>query len=190
MSGVVGVDLSLRNTGMCFIPYPWRGTYEEVCYDEVSSKKKVSRNDGAAAQAEDDLRRRLLIAEDVCRFIECLPDRPTCSFVEEYAFSFSRKGRAGPGSSSVTKLAELGGVVKDRMWRQHNQLCVPVPSSRARKIVVGPLKIGSKKEQVAIKLATQGFVFPSMDIMDAFVVAYAGYCLTYSVGSMFQQGGE
>ncbi len=89
-------------------------------------------------------------------------------FVEDYAYSAqATAGRA---------LAELGGVVKFRMWRELNRIVHPVNMASARKTLLGrvPAKRTSGiavKDFVNSKLAQMGARFGTLDEGDAFVIA-------------------
>lgn len=94
---VVGLDLSLRATAMCCIPLDWDLDVSRVVMGRAGYE--IENADDEIEQAE----RRRQIAHDVDLF--CLNARAKRVGIEAYAF---RKQ-----TSSVTKLAELGGVVRD-----------------------------------------------------------------------------
>lgn len=102
--------------------------------------------------------------------------------IEDYAYAYAGN------SDSVTKLAEIGGVVKSQVLLRHGDVPGSVSSSRARKFLTGGLRGKRKtdaaegikplkpKEQVKRFLQNRGFVFPTLDAMDAFVVGYYHFC--------------
>lgn len=182
MEGVVGLDLSLSNSGMCFIPPDWNGRLDELVYQAFGTKKGEGTRGNEAALAVDESRRRLAIANKVVGFVRQTGARHVA--VEGYAFSFASKNK-NQGSASITRLAELGGSVKDQIALGCRLPCIPIPSSSARKSVIGKLKRGKVKEQVEEFLRIQGIYFPSNDIMDAFVVGYAHYCKVNGVQSLY-----
>jgi Holliday junction resolvasome RuvABC endonuclease subunit len=176
MEGVVGLDLSLSNSGMCYIPPNWNGRLDELAYKAFGTVKSVGTHGSEAALAVDESRRRLAIANKVVGFIR----QAGVNHVAVEGYAFSRKN-----SASVTRLSELGGSVKDQVALGCRLPCIPVPSSSARKTVVGKLKRGKPKEQVEALLKIHGIHFPSDDIMDAFVVGYAHYCKINGVQSFY-----
>jgi hypothetical protein len=182
MEGVVGLDLSLSNSGMCYIPPKWNGRLDELTYQAFGTEKADGTHGNDASLAVDESRRRLAIANKVVGFIRQTGAHHVA--VEGYAFSFASKGR-NQGSASMTRLAELGGSVKDQVALGCRLPCIPIPSSSARKIVVGKLKRGKPKMQVEELLGVQGIHFPSDDIMDSFVVGYAHYCKINGVQSFY-----
>ena len=175
---VLGLDLSLRNTGMCRVPMDWDGKLDSLSYDEYWSKRMVGPKSTAEEVSYDDIRRRNEISSRILRFAGS--DTKHIA-IEGYAFS-----RGKFGSASLTRLAELGGVVKSELWSALGITPIPIPSTSARKTVFGTMKRkGKVKDQIEKRFVMDGFVFPSHDIMDAFVVAYAYYCIIYNTRSLF-----
>ena len=152
---VLGLDLSLRNTGMCRVPMDWDGKLDSLSYDEYWSKRMVGPKSTAEEVSYDDIRRRNEISSRILRFAGS--DTKHIA-IEGYAFS-----RGKFGSASLTRLAELGGVVKSDIWSA----------------------LGITSSPIEKRFVMDGFVFPSHDIMDAFVVAYAYYCIIYNTRSLF-----
>jgi Holliday junction resolvasome RuvABC endonuclease subunit len=86
-------------------------------------------------------------------------------FVENYAFSRS--------SSSVTKLAELGGAIRV-LFRMRDLVLRPVVASSARKLLLGKLPRKNAKVAVQQALYAHGALFHNDDECDAYVVANFG----------------
>jgi len=120
----------------------------------------------------------LLISKQIVEFVKKHPsDRIV---IEQYAF---RKR-----SSTTTYLAELGGVVKSQLYLMKAAVPVEVVASTARKFLMGRIRgkrnsdkangivVPEVKEQVRMFLANRALQFKTLDIMDAFVVAYYHYC--------------
>jgi hypothetical protein len=167
---------------MCYIPPNWNGRLDGLIYQAFGTDKSNETHGSDALLAMDESRRRLAIANKVVGFIRQVGVKNVA--VEGYAFSFASKGK-NQGSASITRLAELGGSVKDQIVLGFRFPCIPIPSSSARKIVVGKLKRGNPKEQVDALLRIHGIYFPSNDIMDAFVVGYAHYCRINGIQSFY-----
>jgi hypothetical protein len=175
---VLGLDLSLRNTGMCRIPMDWDGKFSSLSFEEYGSKRMVGPNNSVEEVSYDDIRRRNEIS---CKILRFAGNGTKHIAIEGYAFS-----RGKSGSASLTRLAELGGVVKSDIWSALGITSIPIPSTSARKTVFGTMRRkGKVKDQVEKRFVMDGFVFPSHDIMDAFVVAYAHYCTIYNTRSLF-----
>jgi hypothetical protein len=186
MDGVVGLDLSLRNTGMCFIPPRWNGRKDSLVITSFPTVKTSPTYGSAAAKAYEDIRRCLEIANKIVGFIKYNDARHAS--IEGYAYSFAGgKNREG-ASASVTKLAELGGVVKSQVVLSCKMAPIVIQPNSARKTAVGSLKRGKQKDQVKQILNTFGFSFSNMDEMDAFVVGYALYCQVNEIRSVFVEG--
>lgn len=185
MFGSIGLDLSLTNTGMCHVPARWDGSMSELSIASFGAKK-MQGVIGKASESRDLIFRYLKIAKVVVDFIASKKsdDGVPLVAIEGYAFSFARKG-SGPGSSSVTKLAELGGVVKSQVLLSTKKAPVSFSSSEARKIVIGKMTKGNAKEQVRDTLFSFGMRFVNDDEMDAFVISYANYCSENRIQSRF-----
>jgi len=186
MLGVVGLDLSLSNSGMCYIPPKWDGQLKTLSFASFGTEKAKGTGGNPHILAMDESNRRLRIANSIVGFIKI--NQPNEVAIEGYAFSFASKKKGGNnGSASLTRLGELGGSVKDQIILGCKRAPIPIPSNAARKTVIGSLKRGKVKDQVKSILAQQGLVFPNLDIMDAFVVGYAWYCTINKVESLILQ---
>jgi hypothetical protein len=169
---VVGLDLSLTGPAACCIPPGWEiGDWSAL--DVEAWMPEVPAKDDLAG-----LYRRLSwIVDRVVAFVAraSLPDRwvggpygaggrPAVA-VEAYAFAAR--------SSSVTKLAELGGAVRVALYSR-GIIAVPVTASEARKLVLG--KLPRKDQKTAVQAALWAAGCPkewSGDVLDSFAVANA-----------------
>ena len=130
---------------------------------------------GEAVEGESDIVRFKRLAGDISEFVSkqrSMHDSFATMhvYIEQYAFSAARLGK----SASLTRLAELGGIVKLRMLDVFNAETQPVTSGQCRKLLLG---YGSKKDikqiaQAEIRLA--GAPFKTGDECDAFGVASYG----------------
>ena len=165
----VGLDLSLVAPAACRIPSGWEigdwGALDVMAWEPPPVPEVVP----GAPPDHDALYCRLSwIARRVVEF--CLPlsvaagiePRPVVA-IENYGFS--RK------SSSVTKLAELGGAVRVALWDQ-GIVARPITASAGRKLLLGrvPVKGQKARAQAALWAAGCPKVW-SGDILDAFVCA-------------------
>jgi hypothetical protein len=182
VDGAAGLDLSLRNTGMCYVPPGWNGHFDTLFLSSFGTVKTVPTYGKAQVKAFEEIRRSLDIANRIVGFLKRHEVRNVS--IEGYAYSFAGKNKH-EASASVTKLAELGGIVKSQIMLSCRTAPVVIQPNSARKIVVGPLKRGGAKEQVKVILKTFGFNFDNLDEMDAFVTAYALYCEVNEIDSVF-----
>lgn len=117
---VVGLDLSLRAAAACALPLDWdhdlnkvrMGKFGYDLPDDASDREKIER--------------LAKIAHDVSVF--CINAKATRIAAEGYAFAAS--------SSSVTKLAELGGAVRVDVLESLDIAIESIPASRGRKILL------------------------------------------------------
>lgn len=163
--GVVGLDLSLTSPAAVFIPYDW----EPGSWRSISWWTRSFESPGFEDPAEGyrwNYRRILEITDEIVRF--CHHWWPGMVAVEDYAYS--------QHSSSVTKLAELGGHVRVSILESLNLTPLPVPASAARKVLLGRVPRKGAKEAVQRALARHGAGFPNGDVCDAF--SCANFALT------------
>lgn len=169
---VVGLDLSLRAAAACAIPLTWGQDIRRVRTAVFGYPL-----DANATQREH-AERRAQIAHDVVVF--CINNGARHVFVEDYAFS--------KRASSVTKLAELGGVVKDHVLDCLDLEVVPVTASVSRKTMLQRLVkrdvkawvLGSVRQRFGAQVAAWG-----EDEIDAFVVANHGAMVAGGVAMTF-----
>lgn len=169
---VVGLDLSLTRPAACRIPGDWEvGDWSRVVV--ASWEPAVPRGDGIDFERAR-IERLVEIADRVRAFVEMgarspgdrevvVEPRVDAVGIESYAYSSS--------SSSVTKLAELGGVVRVSLF-SYGIVPVPVVAASARKLLLGKLPRADQKAwvQAALKRARAPF-WEDDDQADAFCVA-------------------
>lgn len=162
---VVGLDLSLRGPAACALPLDWDHDLRKVRTGLFGYELSADASD------EEVIERNAQIAHDVTVF--CINARATRIARENYAFAAS--------SSSVTKLAELGGVVRHDVMQTMGIAVSSITASRARKVLLQNCpSSGSKKFTVRnVKRLGGPTLKWSEDECDAFVIAncllmYAG----------------
>lgn len=162
---VLGLDLSLRGPAMCYLSARWTPPSDdnfETQFIEVKDKHRGAERVELISHA----------IKEMCRHVE-----PTHVFVEEYSFSSRGAGLVG--------VHELGGVVKQDLWREFDLIVQPIPAASARKTLLGKLPSNAMmkakkmklKEHVDQQLSKMGFKFGTMDEADAFVIANHGLML-------------
>jgi len=182
--GVVGLDLSLTRTGVCYIPPWWDGKNDSIVVSSIETQRDASAKGDPYALSDMETKRYLKIAKYIIGFV----GEYGVSYVarEGYAFSTVRtKSGKSFQSSSVTKLAELGGVVQSQLFLFGGISLISIQPNSARKYLTGGLKRGNQKDQVRDFLRPFGFVFRNNDEMDSFVIACAMYGQVNNVNSCF-----
>lgn len=153
---VLGLDLSLSGPAGCHVPKGWKiGDWRALSVETLSPdvpETEVGRLD-----------RLLQIVDVFGRWVERMG--PDYSWVEDYAYSAR--------SSSVTKLAELGGAVRVELHRRGFGP-LPATASQARLMLLGKLPKKDQKKVTHAALRAAGFPWASGDVMDAFVIANWG----------------
>lgn len=154
---VCGLDLSLRNSGICVLG--------EGMLVLASVGSEIDRSNKALDIARETLERML----DIRRYILdiCSDYEVSHVSIENYAFGSFGK------SSSVAQLAELNGIVKVSLYTEAKLVANTVSVRSARKIALG--KGHSKKDKAHEVLADKGMRFDNGDEADAFVIAAAKY---------------
>ena len=153
--GVIGLDLSITAPAGCFIPPGWRlGVWEDLNMWRMDPVPPASDDFEALYERLDSITR------GVVRFVT--QHAPSLVRVENYAFS--------KRSSSVTKLAELGGAVRVALFN-HSYVAVPVPVSQARKLLLGKLPQKDAKLAVQRALYQHGATFKDDNETDAFTIS-------------------
>jgi Holliday junction resolvasome RuvABC endonuclease subunit len=153
---VVGLDLSLTRPAACAIPHDWEiGKWRDLAWTSLETEPVENEHDRIV--------RIIKIVGHVRDF--ALVNRASNCFVEQYAFS--RR------SSSVTKLAELGGHARVE-FLTYGRMLQTVVASQARKLLIGKLPPKNAKVMVQQALYAHGAPFPNDDVCDAFVVANWG----------------
>lgn len=158
---VLGLDLSVRRSGIVVVPEGWRlGSWEDLRVATAGEDLEQF------ATPMERARRRRGIAEEVVLFART--HGVSHVFVEEYAF--------GAQQNRAHELAELGGVVKDYLLGM-NLAAHPVVASSARKLLFGTVSRMPKsqlKKYLMARWAEMGAPFQGDDEGDAFAVANAG----------------
>lgn len=154
---VLGVDLSLTGLGLVAVPVNW-----DLRWDRVQRQTLGLALPKGASQREYVERRRAL-CDDVARWAS--RRSVTHVWVEGYPM--------GGRLFNIDKLAELGGVLKDRMHELGLYL-EPVPEVTARKLLLGKLPPRDRKAVVVETLRQLGAGFDDADQADAFTVANYG----------------
>jgi len=184
MRGVVGLDLSLRRTGMCYIPPDWDGSRLGLVTTSIPTEREKAAYGKPHILARIESERQLMIADQVIRFVNKTKARDVC--VENYAFSTVKDKQGRPvQSSSITKLGELGGCVKTQVLLACKIPVVPIAGNTARKFLTGGLKKGGQKKQVERFLKQHDIWFDNDDEMDGFVVGYCWYGKINNICSRF-----
>lgn len=159
--GVVGLDLSLRSTGACFVPAGWEGDTRACAVGGWGRE-----SDGTA---RDKARRMSEISAGVLAFVAQHVSPGGTVWAEEYAFA---KG----GQAHAAALRELGGAVKVKLYEELDVEVIPVVASQARKMLLGKLPRKDVKEYVLRNLERLRGEMPywTDDQKDALVVANYG----------------
>lgn len=160
MTTVIGLDLSLRATGVCVIEPSWdpsSGSWEGVSASTFGVSLKRD------AVERERLARLQQIRDFVTRIVQMQPNAVRIA-VEEYAFSKQ------PGQAHA--IAELGGVVKLSLAERGYDI-KPIPSTAVRKLLLGKGGGPGIKAAVAEALASVRSPFKDFDECDAFAVANA-----------------
>lgn len=162
IASIVGLDLSLTGAAMCEVPIARDANdWKRVRFDTAGYGL-------ANGTQHEKVRRIVRVTGRVVQFVERAETnkRGVVVFIEGYAFSRH--------SSSVTKLAELGGAVRFALATELGIVAQEMTASRARTYLLGNLP---RKNQKAIAQATVRSFCPltlTGDEADAFVVANAG----------------
>jgi Holliday junction resolvasome RuvABC endonuclease subunit len=161
--GVVGLDLSLRSTGACWLPRGWTG-------DTRQARVMAPCGRDSTGTERDKAMRRNEIASRVLAFVAQHASPGETVYVEEYAFSKKQ--------ASATGLHELGGVVKEVLLVELNVEVIPFVASEARRVLLSTkLPRADVKEYVVDQVRRQlkgEAVYWNEDQIDAMVVANAG----------------
>lgn len=145
MNKVIGLDLSLNSTGLCVMDAT------TVMTKTITPDKTQPMN---------------MRVNDILKEILAHVDSESVVFIEDYAYA------SFPGSSSVTILAEINGVIKHALWSKF----IPyhtIPPTTIKKFLTGSGK--AKKEDMKLK----GYIkynreFRTSDEVDAYVLAEMG----------------
>lgn len=146
----VGLDLSLTGTGVVVIDKDGDINMQRVigyALKEDSSEREI-------------IERQMYIATEIVDVIKAVPERPRVA-IEHYAFS--------KRSSSVTKLAELRGVVKSQIWLVFRLVPAIITVGEARRTVLGKGNVA--KSSILEILRRRGLTVGDHNTADAYVIA-------------------
>lgn len=181
---VLGIDASIKNTGLFVLPDCWDGGLESIIYKSIV----VDASDGLTNMGYEF--RLKFISDQVVEF--AMDNNVDVIGLEQYAFSrFSRSSRP---------LAELGGVLRVRLFTDMDICTTMVEASAARKKLMGGyrgkrktdsargIKVLSIKKQLEKFLKNRRFFLDGWDdnIIDAFAIAHFLYCKMHKVPSFFE----
>lgn len=156
---IIGLDLSLRAAAACAIPVGWDHDLRAVRTRVSGGPLKQD------ASPKERLQRICRISADIVVF--CREHQVERVYVEEYAFA--------QGASHAREIAELGGVVKFRLFERFGLVAEPVVASRARKLLLQKLPRKDVKAWIVANVKRlPGAALWSPDECDAFVVCNAG----------------
>ncbi len=182
VSGVIGLDLSLRSAAAVYIPAKWSCSKKDSW-----SEKALPRVVAGYELKGDDPGERI---DRICEIVEAiesfvrrfeslgnndqlltrlrLPQLARLSvYQEDYAFGLA--GRSG------MRIAELGGAVKQALRSRLNLVVKPVNISTARKYLLGDgFKMKGSAALALNTLKAAGASFRTSDEADAFIVANYG----------------
>ena len=140
----VGLDLSLACTGLVAVD-------ENGCVQSFAIKTKP----------QEQVQRLIKIRTEIVQTLEDI--RPDIIVIEDYAFM---------ANGQITKLAELGGVVKTSLFSCDYKFITVAPS-RVKKFACA--KGNAKKDQVRLEVYKRwGFEAPTNDEVDAYALARIG----------------
>lgn len=156
---IIGLDLSLRAAAACALPIDWDHDMRTIrtCVSGIAL--------GKDATSAHRLERINAISAGIVAF--CRAHKASEVFVEEYAFA--------QGASHAREIAELGGVIKYRLFAELSLVAIPVVASRARKVLLQKLPRKDVKPWVVANVKRlPGTVDWTPDEVDAFVIANCG----------------
>lgn len=155
---VLGLDLSLRQTGACILPTETindRSTWQFlICGKSLED----------TATPKERTKRLIETATRLVWFARTYG--VTDVFVEDYAYSASK--------SRAHSIGELGGTVKSYFLAQLNMPLRPVPASQARSHTFGKLPRKDGKKYAHEIMEKNGLTFNTLDEGDAFIIANFG----------------
>jgi len=152
---VVGLDLSIRCTGMVALPSAFARTFEwsAVRHRIVESKAVPT---GVRERTE----RLVTIAEEIAEWVSARS--PDVIALEEQAFN--------QGFAHSREIGELTGIVKARLLGLGVPI-VTVPATTARKTLLGKVPRKGSKDAVSSVLRRMGAPWTGTDRSDAFAIA-------------------
>ena len=156
MSHVVGLDLSLRCSGVVRVPVSWRGDWRKVEWSLIRPATPSS-----TAEAE-----RIARCAEVAGQVVNIACRTDSVLIERYAY------RQAEGSHY---LGELGGIVRHTLLVAGVAYLGAVTPSQTRRLLCGSGAAGKEGVQAALAVAgAPGEILESPDLCDAMAVANWG----------------
>jgi hypothetical protein len=156
----VGVDLSLTGCGLVAVPDLWDLEWSRVRSLTVGEPLAA---DAPALQRIERLRSLSHVAVTFCR-----RHGATDVWFEAYPIG------AGKMLPALHLLAELGGLLRVRLFEELGIVAHASPIASARKLILGRLPQKGAKERVAQALWDSGARFSTVDEADAFAAANWG----------------
>jgi hypothetical protein len=164
---IVGFDISLTGPAACILPLRWRpGDWKRARVEHL--KFDSLKLDDARGRVE----RHLTIARWVCAVVERagIDNDNTSCWIEGYAYN--------QNTNAMSRLIELGGVVREWLWVKRGIIPVIVASASARKVFFGNRKLPRSNVKTGVHLALYNEAHApkkwTEDEADAFLVAQAG----------------
>lgn len=154
---ILGLDLSERCAGLVILPEDWVQDGAPVWHRVVAMTLDVPDRDTERA--------RILGCAELARQVRAIAAEHRVTAVGVEAYAFSRR------STSAHRLAELGGIVRDRLYRDYDTVRSVVASS-ARKTLLGRCpRTGAKVEVQRVLGQLQCPWVHAPDLCDAFAIA-------------------
>ncbi len=162
-SCVLGFDLSLSAPAAVVLPHGWTpGDWKRV--KTWLLKTKDPKNSADTRGQYDRYLQIVNWAQEIAKGVGA----PQRYFIEQYAFSRN--------NSQASKLMELGGAVRVRLYEKLGMIATIVSSSSAREILLATVPQKDQKIAVQLALFNRGGAPKTWEenISDAFVVANFG----------------
>ncbi len=163
----MGIDASLRATGIAHVPDGWRPGKGSALAS--IQRQTIGESLTDAARERERAIRISTIVDAILKFVDV--HAPDSIFIEDYAFT-------QPGQAR--RIAEFVGALKHRLLTDYDLVPEPVTSSRWRKALIG---VGSNprgfprgwiKNETHSRMRAAGAREWTGDEIDAFGVANAG----------------
>lgn len=152
MGYIAAIDLSLRSTGVA--------RYHTINMDRHSQTVTSVKNVRIPAWQRQDT----IVQEIVEMFAPA-----DLVFIEGYAFA------SPAGASSLATLAELGGILKHRIWKTTQIYPISVAPTTIKKFLTGKGNT-SKPDMILPAFRKYGREFPNSDELDAYVLLDLALC--------------
>ena len=167
MSGILGLDLSLTSSGLCYIPDEWvPGDWDSL----------VTASVGLAKKQADTIDRLIYIRDSILYFADSF--HVSHVFIENYAFGKRFQAH---------QLGELGGVVRVGFVEKWGMYPVALSCLHARGWLFGKIARKDMKKIVVAGMKSAGFIRKTTDEVDAWVVANFGLSTLGKASVTFQK---